>query len=305
MPTLAEVIVSARDLSFDRFVTPTFYIKGVSGDKLTINATELIVKDSGDAIQSTFSFATYPTLRELAAAIIADPRSYSISYTSSFIASEASTSLMALTDKVITEAQPVHRTYFFSEAKIHALIIRYYETILCTPCGEVEESDLATEVSELGCHRPEHLALWIAYWLVEERRLYELAAETIGQSTFNGSGDAAFVGTGEDGSAITVSIGDVFTITDSEGLENNEGELAWNYGADNVLGDATSFWYRLQLWIRRQVEQLFGDNSLRPDTVMMGEIDLVKDRNFYAYFDNYPYTISPLSREIVSSFWSN
>ena len=145
------------------------------------------------------------------------------------------------------------------------------------------------------------MALWISYWLVDNRRVYEMAGEFLGQSTYAFSGEAGMMGIMEESSNIHVSIGDVFSIDDPVQQHYNEGEQPWRVGADNVLGDAHSFWYKLQLWIRSQFERLFEDWTLRPDTIMMGTTDLHKDTNFYAYYDQYPYTISPLSREIISS----
>lgn len=302
MATLAEVISTIRDLGFDRFVTPSFYLKSpIVGDKLTINSTGLTIKTALDVTVIDLPFATYTTMQSLFTALLSHERKLAISYSASFINSTLTTSLLPLTNVVLNEAVPIYRMYFFSQEKIVDIIERYFMMVLRISCREMEDFEAEDDVALLGCRSPEHLSLWCAYWLVEERRLYEIAAEALGQSTFSQDGNAALVGIRGDGGSITVQIGDVFTMQDSNVLDyTNEGRFN-AVGSDNVLGDASSFWYRLQLHIRSQVERLFGDFSLRPDEVIMGRVAFEKDTNFYAWYDQYPYTISPLMRGIINS----
>ena len=71
-------------------------------------------------------------------------------------------------------------------------------------------------------------------------------------------------------------------------------------GSDNVWGDRYSFWYRLMLYLRGLLEEQFGDYSLRKDNVIPGYIQLIREYDFRAYYDSYPFSLSPLSRGILS-----
>lgn len=313
--TLQQVIASVRELSFDRFVTPSFLI-GAAGKEnryLTISSTSLKITDktvpATPVVEVELLFATYPTLGELVNALISNSHGYAVSYAASFISGDACSTLLLLTDRDITIPVAISRTVFFSDSKIIELVKMYMQQILSMSCTEVDnmtDAQLNTFIQTLIGERPKHMCLWVAWWLVDYRRMYEMAGMSLGQSTFSNTGTNTLIGAYSSNAAVDVTIGDVFRLSEQQNAGNNEGQTPWQVGADNVLGDADTFWYKLQLWIRSTVEQMFGDYSLRKDTVMVGIIDLQVDQNFYAYFDNYPYTISPLSREILSSMeWSH
>ena len=305
MATLGEVTTAARELSFDRFVTPCLFIGGKEGQVIDITDTELIITDNAGAspvVLTQLDFATYDTIEKITNALIVDTNKYSISYAASYIALELSTSLLTLTASPIFEPIAIYRKNFFGDQKIEDLIERYFQMILGVSCEDAETADLEEEIALMTCQRPDHMACWIAYWLVDQRRLFEMAGEMLGQSTASFTGKNGLIGVQEESSDIRVSIGDVFTLNSPAINQYNRGEEPWRVGADNVLGDANSFWYRLLLWLRDKIEQLYKDYSLRKDNIMVGVIDLQRDTNFYAFYDSYPYTISPLSREILSSF---
>jgi hypothetical protein len=308
MPTFADILTSARELSFDRFVTPTFFIGGATGYTLNVTSEKLQITHPVGAIPvitpvTTLLFSEYPTLDDILQALMSDAMNYEVSYSASFIGSEPSSSLLPRTGANLSIAVPVYRKYFFSADMVMKLAHMYLEQVIGVRCEDIDVTD---DISKFRSHRPQHMSLWIAYWLVDKRRLYELAGEIMGQSTFSFSGKSGMIGVSQDGGTIDVNLGDVFRLNDAPTTKFNEGERPAGFGADNVLGDAYSFWYRLQLYIRRQYEMMFGDNALRPDQIMMGTIDLQKDQNFYAYYDQYPYTISPLSREILGSMeWAH
>jgi len=297
--TIEDVVKSARELSFDRFVTPTFYVsEKEAGESITITTTALTITKAA-VTQLTITFSEYPTLEDVINKLITEQ--YPISYSASYISTEPSNSLLPLSATVLSTPVSVYRRVFFSNSEVLEVLRRYFVMLLGYSYEDAYDIELTTTFEALGISnaQPHHMALWIAYWLVDRRRVYEMAAETMGQSTYMFSGMS---GVGEGGVSINTSLADVFSITDEPMERYNEGELAHGVGADNVLGDAASFWYRLQLWLRSQFERLFGDFALRADTVVVGQFDLQKDQNFYAFYDQYPYTISPLSREILSSF---
>lgn len=303
MATLAEVIESARELSFDKFVTPCLYITQVSaGLTIEITATNLKIRNSVDTVLIDVVFATATTLNLVYAALAAHPDKIGLSYAASYIGTAPSASLLPLAKSPLSIPRPLTRQYFFPDADVLKEVKKYFTMILGVRCPELDEMNLETEVSEFSCQRPEHMAMWMAYWLVERRRLYEMAGESLGKSTYSGTGGDTLLGSMDEDSDITVRVGSVFTLATDANKANNESPAPWAIGSDNVLGDATSFWYRIQLWLRSQLERLYGDYSLRVDSMMVGQIDLRNDQNFYAYFDSYPYTFSPLARGILSSW---
>lgn len=301
MATLSEIITSARELSFDRFVTPCFFIQGNTGDKMYITATNLVVKDISNA--EVFSFdMTDKKLQDLVNELIVSPRRFKVSYSASFISNEPASSLIPISGLAIDMPVPIYRKYFFSDDYVIKELVRDYFIIqLGMDCGCDGKIQYEQVVAKMQCPRDRHLALWLAFYLLEKRRLFELSATTLGQSTFsNGSGDIGLVTAASGTSSLTMSIGDVFSLSDNPSGGSSLDEGFNRPGADNIFGDKDSFWYRNQCYVREMFERLFGDFSLRPNQVMFGTIELEKDLNYYAYFDSYPYTISPFTRGILS-----
>lgn len=377
-----DVAKSAREISFDRFVTPAFYFGGIANLRLTINATNIIVRNNslgsvasvtlnnggtgyqvGDILTisngdnnatitveslvgtstviSTFSLteegtncsvstgnntsgghgtgcrinitaitpkevlnfliADYPTLQDLSVALLTNSEGIPFSYAASFIGTEPTSSLLRLTNINIAVATPIYRTYFFGDAVIDDLVRKYCIMQLGMNEETVMAASLDDVISEIKASMVQHMVLWTAFYLVDKRRLYEIAADALGQSTFSFSSAEGLMGAGNTGGNVSMKIGDVFSLEDTLQTEYNEGERPWAVGADNVLGDAQTFWYKLQLWIRQNFETLFGDFSLRRNNVLEGRLELSRDQNFYAFYDQYPYTVSPLARDILSS----
>ena len=164
----------------------------------------------------------------------------------------------------------------------------------------IKDVDLTDEiVGRLIRPSERHLAIWVSYHIVEKRRLYEAASSAIGQSFTDGSDYAGSDMSTATGTTTTTQIGSVFTITE----DPTKGYFYEDFnrvGSDNVLGDRYSFWYRLQCWLRDLLETQFGDYSLRKDNVIPGYISLQRELDFRSYYDSYPFTLSPLSRGIVS-----
>lgn len=310
--TLNEIVTAVREITFDRFIIPAFALKEmgegffVSIDKTytpEVNDGEDIIK--GKLVISKLNeesikepivelcFWEYQTLESIMDALI--NAGIVVAYTPYFRGTELSTNLIQVTNKELTESFTAFRRYFFSDEEIAQLIEWYYWKVLDIPNVELT-NDI---VGRLQRPSEKHLALWVSYYICEKRRLYESAAGSIGQSFTDGSnyvGSNLSEGTG---TTTTTQIGSVFTITE----DPTKGYFYEDYnrvGSDNVLGDRYSFWYKLQLWIRDQLENLFGDYSLRKDNVIPGYISLQRELDFRSYYDSYPFTLSPLSRGILS-----
>ena len=318
--TLNEIMIAVRELTFDRFIIPAFAIKQmgenyyVDVDKdftpETEDDNEEIVKgkitlykvaeESSDGetgeqnkeIIIELPFNDYPTLEDIMNAFI--EAGIVVAYTPYFRGTEPSDVLVKVKDKELTEDFTAFRRYFFSDEEIKNMIRHYYRVVL-----DIKDVDLTDEVvGRLVRPSEKHLAIWVSYYLVDKRRLYENAANAIGQSFTDGS-DYSGSSDNTVGTVTTVQIGSVFNVTEdpSTGFFYEDFNRV---GSDNVWGDRYSFWYRLMVYLRDLLETQFGDYSLRKDNVIPGYITLTRELDFRSYYDSYPFTLSPLSRGILS-----
>ena len=247
----------------------------------------------GDVVKTEVSFEEAKDLETLVRKLI--EAEIVVAYTPYFIGSESVDSLIKVTDKDLSlDNCSVFRKYFFSDKEIVEMIRYYYSRVL-----RIELDDVTDDIiGKLKRPSERHLVLWVSYHLVDRRRLYENAANAIGQTFTDGSD---YVGSGTDGvgSSTTVQIGSVFSITE----DPTRGFFYEDFnrvGSDNVWGDRYSFWFKLMVYLRNLLEQQFGDYSLRPNMVIPGNIELQRELDFRSYYDSYPFTISPLSRGILS-----
>ena len=335
--TLNEIMTAVRELTFDRFIIPAFAIKQmgegyfVNVDKTylpeidTEEDTEqpIVDEDNTDGVPATdvvlpgkltifkkkdlsdteitednkeiiaeFAFNDYPTLEDLMNAFI--EVGIVVAYTPYFRGQESVYSLIPINNKELTEDFTAFRRYFFSDEEIKATIRWYYFVVL-----DIRDVELTDEiVGKLKRPSEQHLAIWVSYWLVDKRRVYENAANAIGQ-TFTDGSDYSGSSDNTAGTVTTVQIGSVFNITE----DPSTGYFYEDFnrvGSDNVWGDRYSFWYRLQLYLRDLLETQFGDYSLRKNNVIPGWVELIRELDFRSYYDSYPFTLSPLSRGILS-----
>lgn len=313
--TLNEIMTAVRELTFDRFIIPAFAIKQMKGDvyvqvdktykdpsdpegiKGQLRLYKVVKFDEG-GIEKTkeenivaLSFNEYKSMEDLMNKLIEE--GIVVAYTPYFRGTEPSTALIP-TKKELSEDFTAFRKYFFSDEEIKAMIEWYYYRVL-----DIKNVDLTEDtISKLIRPSERHMTLWVSYFLVEKRRLYENAAAVIGQSFTDGSDYVGSVGNTA-GDTTTVNIGSVFTVTE----DPSTGYFTENFngiGSDNTWGDRYSFWYKLQLYIRDLLETQFGDYSLRKDTVMQGHVQLDRELDFRSYYDSFPFTLSPLSRGILS-----
>lgn len=317
--TLNEVMMAVRELTFDRFIIPAFAIKQMGanfyldidktfspetdGDieevikgKLTIyKVTDTAETESEEPTKELIvelAFNDYPTLEDIMNALI--EANVVVAYTPYFRGTEPSTSLIQVKDKELTEDFTAFRRYFFSDEEIEEMTRWYYFVVL-----DIKDVDLTDEtIGKLIRPSEKHLAIWVSYYLVDKRRLYENAAKAIGQ-TFTDGSDYTGSSDTTTGTVTTVQIGSVFNITE----DPNTGYFYEDFnrvGSDNVWGDRYSFWYRLMLYLRDLLESQFGDYSLRKDNVIPGYISLQRELDFRSYYDSFPFQLSPLSRGILS-----
>lgn len=217
-----------------------------------------------------------------------------VAYTPYFIGGESVDSLIKVTDRSLDEDFTAFRRYFFTNEEIESMIKYYYLRVLDIPNVELTDEIVAL----LKRPSEKHLAIWVSYYMVDRRRMYEAASNAIGQ-TFTDGSDYAGSSVEGMGNTTTVQIGSVFSITE----DPTKGYFYEDYnrvGSDNLWGDRYSFWYKLMLYLRDLLETQFGDFSLRKDNVIPGYICLTRELDFRSYYDSYPFTLSPLSRGILS-----
>lgn len=304
--TLDEIVTSIRELTFDRFVIPAFAIKQMEGYDLSIvrstntksgsltihKAEDGEVKDN-DIVAN---FAEVTTMSELMDFLI--EHNIIVAYTPFFRDNVSVEQLLPCKNKNLSDEDvTIFRKYFFVEDDIKKLMVMYYWKVL--DCFNVTEEDITDElVGHLVRPSEKHLVLWVSYFIVDKRRLYEAAAKKVGL-TFTDGSDYDSSANADGATSTTVNIGSVFTITEDSGSGDLNDEF-YMVGSDNIWGDRYSFWYRLQCYIRDLLEQLFEDFSLRKNQVIEGITELRRELDFRAYYDSYPFTLSPLSRGIVS-----
>lgn len=220
-------------------------------------------------------------------------------------------SLMELQRSIISglsdeDPSVMYRRYFFSDAHYENLIRRYFDQYYRKRffnTDQIEEILSGLEENMRG-----HAILWVAFWAVEDRRTYELAAQSLvgGADNFDlESGySSLYSASSGPGSEVQVQIGSVFTLRENDGSSSASSKKAGGpvaqVGADNILGDENTFWYRLQGFIRKRFEDIYRDYSLRSNEVIEGydELSPVIEHNFMAYFDSYPYRVSPYARGV-------
>ena len=303
--TLQELITAVRELTFDRFIIPALAIKRMPGCSISILPSEhgldgsfRITKpgeNEGEIVEVfSYTFNATTIMQSLVDELL--DAGIVIAYTPYYRETEIVNSLVKVTERSLDEDTTLFRRYFFSDSEICDMIRYYYFRVL-----DIKDVDLTDDVvGRLVRPSEKHLAIWVSYYLVDKRRLYEAAAGVIGQSfsdgsDYAGSTDASMGG----GITTTVNIGSVFSVTENPA----DGYLYEDFnrvGSDNVWGDRYSFWYRLMLYLRGLLEEQFGDYQLRKDNVIPGYISLTRELDFRAYYDSYPFTLSPLSRGILS-----
>lgn len=292
--TLNEIITAVRELTFDRFIIPAFAIKAMPGKTISVKTDGLVIKTDVEepVIEQELLFETYPTLDSLMTKLMEG--GIVVAYTPYFKGDEVSNSLVIVTDRKLDTDFTAFRRYFFSDEEIKKLLKWYYLRVLDIPDVELTEETIAL------LQRPseQHMALWVAYYITDKRRLYEAAALNIGQSFTDGSD---YTGSASMSAPIstTVQIGSVFSITENAKEGYFEEDFS-RVGTENIWGDRFSFWYKLMLYLRQNLEETFGDFSLRKTNVIPGNIELERNLDFRSYYDSYPFTLSPLSRGILS-----
>lgn len=311
--TLQDVQQAVRELSFDRFPVPVFTLKAKAGYSVTNNATEFTVKQGINPVLSA-PYGTYDTQQKLVDFLV--EQGYPLALLGYFSGSNPNTELTNFTTALMDNNLMILRKNYYSDDTINQLIIQYCiqvlgfngETAPYTNPPPPTVSDLPSVIAAQKDVVIQHMILWCAINEVDQRRINDYGAAIMKGYFTDGSGAvmAGALNTGNifnQGGHITVDIGSVFNMTDEttpQGMWTGGGANSTLAGADNVLEDWSSFWWKLFVWLRDKIEQKYGDYGFRKDMGMWSHATLDKPLNWRVYFDSYPFTLSPLPRYIVS-----
>ena len=182
-------MTAVRELTFDRFIIPAFAIKAKAGFGVSIQPK--LIDETETTLVKRGSYLTLwekqgeeqnniieidlqeRTLEEVMERLIEE--GIVVAYTPYFRGAEKGTTLIKVT-KELDEDFTAFRKYFFSDEEIMHVVVRYYERVLGIR-GEITDE----VISQLKRPSEQHLAIWVAYHLVDKRSLYENAASSIGQ----------------------------------------------------------------------------------------------------------------------------
>lgn len=290
--TLNEIITAVRELTFDRFIIPAFAVKAMPKKTLSVSAEGLIISPETGKEVLSLPFSEFNTLDKIMDKLISE--GVTVAYTPYFKGDEISASLIKVKERRLDTDFTSFRRYFFSDEEIKKILKWYYLKVLEVPNVDLSEDTIA----RLQRPSEQHMALWVAYYITDKRRLYEAAALNIGQSFTDGSD---YTGSATSTAPVTTSvqIGSVFSLTENASEGYFEEDFS-KVGSENIWGDRFSFWYKLMLYLRQNLEEVYGDFSLRKTNIIPGNIELERNLDFRSYYDSYPFTLSPLSRGILS-----
>lgn len=257
----------------------------------------------------SFPFEEYPTFDDLGRALrdLTD-KPLDVDWWPTIKGSEPSEFLTNVNYRPITsEAAIIERDRFFTDTHYENLIKEYFRYYYGRYYSDAEISDkILSSPDDLLMH----IVLYVGFFAIEDRRAEELAVEALLGGADNldlkfGDGSSTYGAQRNMNSRIQVQIGSVFTLEDGGpdySANKKPGGPGAQVGADNVLGDEDTFWWRLQSHLRKRFEDVFRDYALRSNEVIEGRSDLVpiRDTNFMAFFDSYPYTLSPMARGIMA-----
>ena len=300
--TIAEILVSIRELSYDRYPIPVFVLKAQQGKAVTNNNSSFNVHPLGVPSPPDYTYGYNPDgaadkLQNLISGLIGN--NYPVAMTGYYYGQDAPNSLLLATNNDLVRNTTYFRRFFLSDIRVQQIMVDYHYRILCHK--DTTMLTLADDVALMNDYTTRHMILWCAIKLVDMRRIAELAQSAIGSMSFS-DGTGVIAGTGIDapGLSVQVNIGSVFTLSDDNSVTAGYFQEDFNrIGSDNVLGDKESFWFKLWLSLRAQLESDYQDYYFRESNAMNSQIILERPLNYFSYFDSWPYTWSPYSRNIL------
>ena len=302
--TKSEAILAVKELSFDRFIVPVAILKVPNPFAISITeerALNFVVNGDSENPALSIDLKDMGKLSSLLAYLVKEKVEFAYKY---------SYSMYDMADDLLpiepTSGQVLlHKRNFFNDSFVESQLLQFYRRKYAERTSQrvLTEKDLDKVIEWFD--DPilfEQSLIWAAAKLVNERRLNESASEMIGEQFSDGSGYGGALNggtTGPGSNNITIGIGDAIKITEDGGSGYFDKNFA-AIGSENVLGDKYSFWFKLFLSLRERLELEYGDFSLRTSNVMVTDTVLDRPEALRAYFDSYPFTLSTITRGIIT-----
>jgi hypothetical protein len=215
----------------------------------------------------SYSFETYPTFDLLLFQLQEDGADVVLA--SEYIQTEKTSTLLAVGTAKPLENFLLRRRYFASDDVVYKTIQEFFIKEAEYHYGWNTSQTIQYWIEQLmSVKEVERMILWVAYWLVDERRMYLSAAAFLAGNDVLPDTDTSYKNTGTE---ITTKIGDTFTIVERQ---EEEGKAAEDFTA--LWGDKYTYLSKHQLYIRNKLEKLFEDFSLRDNIVVSSTFEIEK-----------------------------
>lgn len=203
-----------------------------------------------------------------------------------YIATEWTENTVNFNYPSIQTSKTISRKNYFSTDMIERVMEEFYAYY--EPYDGIPKT-VSTIFNYLDYFTRKKLIMWVAYYLVDRKRMfYASAGEMIRlQNSTNGTGD----GCSSEGeiknteTTITTRVGEVFSVTERT-TEDGKG-LA---GFTSFWGDKYSYFTKLQLWIRDRFEKQFKDFSLRDDAMISSTFTMEKSWEPFAWVNTIQFS---------------
>lgn len=176
------------------------------------------------------------------------------------------------------EPYTIQSKNYFSDEVIESLMLDFFAQYMCYDGVPRTTEDMFGQLQYVERRK---LIFWVSFWLLDRKRmLYASAKNLINIS--NGICDTEYKNTSRD---TTVRVGE--TYTENERVEDDGDGLS---GFTSLWGDKFSYLTKLQLYLRNKFEILFGDYSLREDSIKMSNLEISKTWQNDAWIDTLSYS---------------
>lgn len=294
-PTYAQIVTTIRELIFD--VSP------VACYSLTKQGLSLAVDSNGYNFtgDTTLSllFEDNPKFYDMVVKFKQANLSLACVLSLDYIPNEYSNTTTEFTGSLATE-QTLYRPYYFSEETIVSFMYQYFvkyydyeyaiywqELVGTTETGELEQM-----LSDLSLRETYKLILWVSFHLLEKQRMNVSSVSYLKKK--NGETvdcENEFTNLRK---TFSTKLGDTFTVN-----EDTEADGLGTEGFTSLWGDKYSYLTKLQLYVRTQLEKIYGDFSLRDNAINSVSFTLEKTWVANAYNDTI--SLSPFTKDILHS----
>ena len=209
-----------------------------------------------------------------------------------YVAVEVTTDLVNFDYAVtVDEKKLVERENYFSDYAIQKVMEEFFA--FYTPYDGMPKT-IETMFNNLEYMWKRKMILWVAYYLIDKKRMnYASVSEMIrlqnGSSGDGCTNDSQFKNVD---TSITTRVGEVFSVTEKD-AETGKGFD----GFTDFWGDKFGYFTKLQLYIRSMFEKQFQDYSLRDDCMISQSFSMEKTWQTSAWIDTFD--LSDFTRDVL------